>query len=269
MRGRRAIEHFESRKGSFMGHDQTFKDLLSPFFYDFLKLFLPQIAEGIDPTTVKALPTEVFTDIPEGEQRTGDVLVQVEPLDGAPELVFIHTEVQGKEGPELPYRMWEYNALYTLRYKRPVISVELAPFARTGTVELRRYTQTLFGQEYTRLEYWRIPLGALSAEHFLTAEPVLGAALAALMRVQSGDRVDLRLASLERIAHSGLDEARQYLLVNFVETYLTISEEERPAYERRLAQGGHMAVKELEMTWGERLRAEGREKGLEAGLQAG
>jgi len=106
---------------------------------------------------LKALPTEVFTDIPEGEQRTGDVLVQVEPLGGAPELVFIHTEVQGKEGPQLPYRMWEYNALYTLRYKQPVISVELAPFAHTGTVELKRYTQTLFGQEYICLEYWRIP----------------------------------------------------------------------------------------------------------------
>jgi hypothetical protein len=66
-----------------------------------------------------------------------------------------------------------------------------------------------------------------------------------------------------------------------VETYLTISEEERPAYEQRLAQGGHMAIKELEMTWGERLREEGRQEGrekwrdevlqqgLKAGLQAG
>jgi hypothetical protein len=95
----------------------------------------------------------------------------------------------------------------------PVISVELAPFARTGTVKLKRYTQTLFGQEYILLEYWPIPLGALSAESYLAAEPALGAAPAALMRVQSGDRVDLRLASLERIANSGLDEARH----NFVE----------------------------------------------------
>jgi len=69
----------------------------------------------------------------------------------------------------------------------------------------------LFGHEYICLEYWRIPLGALSAESYLTAELVLGAALAALMRVQSGDRVDLRLASLERSADSGLDEARQDL----------------------------------------------------------
>ena len=50
--------------------------------------------------------------------------------------------------------------------------------------------------------------------------------------------------------------------MNFVETYLTLSEEELPAYERRLAQGGHMAIKELEMTWGERLREEGREAGV-------
>jgi hypothetical protein len=250
-------EWLPSWKGSVMGHDQTFKDLLSPFFYDFLRLFLPGIADGIDPTAIKSMPTEAFTDIPEGEQRTGDMLVQVTSRAGRPELVLLHTEVQGKEKPNFPYRMWEYNALYALRHKKPVISIELAPFASTGTVELCRYTEMLFGQEYIRLEYWRIPLGALSAENYLTAEPVLGAALAALMHSQSGDRVDLRLASLERIANSGLDPARQYLLVNFVETYLTLDEDEQASYKTRLGQGGHMAVQALEMTWGERLRLEG------------
>jgi hypothetical protein len=88
------------------------------------------------------------------------------------------------------------------------------------------------------------------------------------MRVQFGDRVELRLAALERIATSGLDEARQYLLVNFVETYLTMSEDELPAYEQRLSQGGHMAVQALEMTWGERLREEGREEGRKKAVLA-
>jgi hypothetical protein len=88
------------------------------------------------------------------------------------------------------------------------------------------------------------------------------------MRVQFGDRVELRLAALERIATSGLDEARQYLLVNFVETYLTMSEDELPAYEQRLSQGGHMAVQALEMTWGERLREEGREEGRKEAVLA-
>jgi len=132
-------------------------------------------------------------------------------------------------------------------------------------VELVRYTETLFGQAYIRLECWRIPLGALSTENYLTAEPVLGAALAALTHAHSGDRVDLRLASLERIANSGLDEARQYLLMNFVETYLTLSEDEQATYIGRLGQGGHMAVQALEMTWGERLRQEGREEGVQIG----
>jgi hypothetical protein len=252
-----------------MGHDQTFKDILSPFFYDFLRLFLPHIAEGIDAASITALPTEAFTDIPEGEQRTGDVLIQVTSLDGPAELVLIHTEVQGKERPDFPYRIWEYNALYTLRYKKPVISIELAPFARTGTVELVRYTQTLFGQDYAHLDYWRIPLGALNAEEYVKAEPVLGAALASLMHAQSADRVDLRLAVLERIAGSGLDAARQYLLVNFVGTYLTLNEDEQVVYEGLLDEGGHMAVQALEMTWGERLREEGRLKGREEGREIG
>jgi hypothetical protein len=119
----------------------------------------------------------------------------------------------------------------------------------------------LFGQDYARLDYWRIPLGALNAEEYLKAEPVLGAALASLMDAQPGGRIDLRLAALERIASSGLDAARQYLLVNFVETYLTLNEDEQAVYEGLLAEGGHMAVQALEMTWGEKLRQEGREEG--------
>jgi hypothetical protein len=50
-------------------------------------------------------------------------------------------------------------------------------------------------------------------------------------------------------------------LVNFVETYLTFNEDEQAVYEGLLDEGGHMAVQALEMSWGERLREEGREAG--------
>jgi hypothetical protein len=89
------------------------------------------------------------------------------------------------------------------------------------------------------------------------------------MHAQPGDRVGLRLAALERIASSGLDAARQYLLVNFVETYLTLNEDEQVLYEGLLGEGGHMAVQALEMTWGEKLRQEGREEGREKGREEG
>ncbi|MGH2410283.1 MAG: hypothetical protein ACRDGS_07950 [Chloroflexota bacterium] len=68
---------------------------------------------------------------------------------------------------------------------------------------------------------------------------------------------------------SGLDGARQYLLVNFIETYLQLGEAEQAAYERRVRRGGHMAIKELEMTWGDRLRAEGERKGRVEGRTEG
>jgi flagellar biosynthesis/type III secretory pathway protein FliH len=62
---------------------------------------------------------------------------------------------------------------------------------------------------------------------------------------------------------------RQYLLVNFVETYLTLNEDEQAVYEGLLDEGGHRAVQALEMTWGERLREEGREEGREKGREEG
>ena len=244
-----------------MGHDQTFKDLLRAFFYDFLRLFLPAVATAIDPTAIRFLDAETFTDIPEGQRRTADVVARVHAITGEPELVLVHTEIQAVEEPDFAYRMWEYNALLRLREKQPVISVALLPFASVGSVALTRYSETLFGQEYAKLDYWRIPLYALTAEDYLAAEPLFGAALAALMRPRSGDRVDLRLAVLEKIAAGGLDEARQYLLVNLVETYLELNEAEQATYQGRLQEKGKGAVETLELTWGERMEQKGREQG--------
>jgi len=115
----------------------------------------------------------------------------------------------------------------------------------------------------------RIPLGALSAREYVAAEPVLGAALAVLMRARPEERVDLKLGTLARVQTSGLDAARQFLLVNLIETYFTLDGAEQAAYERRVGRGGNMAIKDLEMTWADRMRAEGRTAGREEGRTVG
>jgi predicted transposase/invertase (TIGR01784 family) len=249
-----------------MAHDQTFKDILQAFFPDFLALFLPAIASAIDPADITFLHAETFTDVPAGLRRTPDVVAQVHAMHGLPELVLVHTEVQTEDEPDFAYRMWEYNALVTLRKRLPAISVALLPFASSGGVTLTRYSETLFGQEYAKLDYWRIPLQALVAEEYLAADTPLGTALAALMRPRSGDRVDLRLAVLERLARGDIDEARQYLLVNLVETYLELNDAEQARYKQRLTTERRSAVETLELTWGERKVQEGREQGLAEGL---
>jgi hypothetical protein len=92
-------------------HDQIFKQYLESFFYEFLSTYVPDLATALDPASIEYVPTEVFTDIPQGKQRAADLVARVRTLDGTPELVLVHTEVEHRRGPEFGDRMWEYNVL--------------------------------------------------------------------------------------------------------------------------------------------------------------
>ncbi len=59
-----------------MDHDRLFKLLLRTFFREFLFLFLPAIAESIDPASLEFLDKEVFTDLTAGERHEVDLLVK-------------------------------------------------------------------------------------------------------------------------------------------------------------------------------------------------
>jgi len=61
------------------GHDQLFKQLLRAFFADFLRLFDPETAAELDLDTLEFRDTEAFTDIPQGERRVADLVVQSGP----------------------------------------------------------------------------------------------------------------------------------------------------------------------------------------------
>ena len=70
---------------------------------------------------------------------------------------------------------------------------------------------------------------------------------------------------LKRVVSSGLDEGRQYLLVHLIETFFELSAEERERLRRLVSRKEDRKVQDVELTWGDRLRKEGLEKGLEKG----
>jgi len=114
-----------------MGHDQIWKDVMWTFFEPFIRLFFPEIAGALDFSTAQLVEGEVFTDVPDGNRREPDVVIQVNRTDGNAEIVLIHVEVQSERRGDVPYRMWEYYSLLRLRKKLPVfpIVVFLAPGA--------------------------------------------------------------------------------------------------------------------------------------------
>ena len=62
----------------------------------------------------------------------------------------------------------------------------------------------------------------LEATTFLDAVPALAAGFAALMRIPRHYRVRVEAALLDRLRQSDLGKARRFLLLNLIESYLTL-----------------------------------------------
>ena len=77
----------------------------------------------------------------------------------------------------------------------------------------------------------------------------------------------LHLQGLRRIAAADLSDARRLLLVNCVEAYLELNLEEQAEYAQLCRVRENREVRRMATTWSERIAAQGREEGLQAGRQ--
>lgn len=86
-------------------HDRNFKELISTFFMEFLELFLPELAEMVDPDSVIFLQQQYFTDVLAGEEKIIDLLAEVK-MAGEDATFLIHIEPQSTSRSEFPKRMF-------------------------------------------------------------------------------------------------------------------------------------------------------------------
>ena len=253
-----------------MGHDQRFKEFLHAFLQDFVKLFYPHVGKRLDFENIEFLDTEVFTDLHDGRRREADVVAKLRTRNGEPELVLIHVEVQARTEPDVRERMFEYYSLLRSRYKLPIYPIVV--YLRRGKAgfAVEEYCETLFEIEILRFRYESVRLARLDAEEYLEGGGPVGAALAALMdRSRSRNLESLRVSMLWKVVDSALDEARQFLLVDLIETYFQLSEEQKERYQRLISRKEFRKVQEVELTWAEELEEKGLKKGLERGLERG
>ena len=151
--------------------------------------------------------------------------------------------------------MFEYSVLLWLREQAPVFPIVL--YLRGGKgLEDEDYRVELFGRELFRFNYATVGLARLHAEEYLKTGP-LGAGLAALMAsAKDVDPVLFEMAMMRRVLDSGLDAARQLLLIDVIQTHSKLSAEERARFERLVSRKEYRTVKEVK-TWSERIREEG------------
>jgi hypothetical protein len=133
-----------------------------------------------------------------------------------------------------------------------VIPIALVLYPAREGVGIEEYVEAVLGRTYLTFRFVQVSLPVLPAQEYVTAETPLGAGLASVMRPPTEDRaarVALHLACLRRIRAAQeagvLDEARTFLLVNMIATYLPLSEEERTALRQTLAEQGDPTVTTL------------------------
>ena len=219
-----------------MAHDALFKELLRAFFREFLELFFPDAAERLDFSRVSFLDKELFTDLPEGSRRELDLLAQTYTRDGEPELILVHVEVQARREREFPYRMFEYYALLRLRHRVPVFPVVIYLSPGAGGLMREQYAEAIFGRDVLTFRYDCVGLPDLSADDYLERENPLAPALSALMKPAGAGRALQKALALRQTLLGSVDEARQSLLVNLVETCLKLDAAEEQAFRQVVGQ---------------------------------
>jgi hypothetical protein len=249
-------------------HDQLSKSLLRNFFTDFFCLVAPECAPRLRLEDATFVDKEVFTDWPVGDRREVDLLAEV-PVEGETLSILVHVEIETEFRAGIDHRLWHYYMLLRLRHRRAVYPVLLT--LRGGPPGLRPgFLREGFHDKMTAIFLYRqLGLSGCPAREWLSRPEPIAWAFAALMRPEAWSRAEHKLECLRRIAQSDVTGLRKQLLVDWVETYVQLTEDDARELQRLLDLEGNEEIKAMELTWLGQAEARGMEKGIAQGLQQG
>ena len=250
-------------------HDPIFKTLFRTFFPDVFRLFFPQLLGQLRLEAAVFLDKEHFTDLHEGLRREVDLLARVPTADGQGfRTVLIHQEIQEEEPREpMPQRMFKYALGLQLRhFPEPVLPFVFWFLPGKGGICSQQFDYRV-GEAGLLLSYYQVGVRDLSAEEYLRRGVPLGYALAARMQRGRMRKVDLLLRCLRAIVRAPLDEARRFLLVDTVQTYLRLNTKEQAEMQAILEEDSEFADVKEPLRWSERVRQEGQVDSLVDSIQ--
>ena len=215
-------------------HDQIFKRLIEAFFREFLELFCPAEERLIDFSRVEFLREEHFTDVERGLRRRLDLVARVGLKAGGEKFVLVHGEFEAsRKEPDFPRRMFQYFCQLFLRYDTEIVPIAVfTDDARWKTLVPDYFELSLAGKKFMRFEYHLVKLKNLDYRQFLESNNPLAYGLMAKMEYNRKDRVRLKADFLRWILACPIDPARQSLLVEFVETYVALADDEQAEFQQ-------------------------------------
>jgi Domain of unknown function (DUF4351) len=261
-----------------MDHDQRFKVLLKAFFAEFFQTFFPAWADRFDFSRVDWLEQEVFTDPPRGERRSLDLVARVALRPGVPPpapglaepvdcwLTLIHIEIESPDtvAPLRP-RMLSFYEYLRRQHGLPVFPIAL--YLRVGLNGLGWdvYEETYWDQRLLYFSYAYVGLPGLKGEKYVAGEHLLGVALTALMGVPAERRAAVHAEALRRLAEARENDYRRYLLLDCLETYVSLDEAQAQELGELLRTERYEGARAMAITTYEK----GVQKGVQEGVQQG
>jgi len=244
-------------------HDKIFKQLLHAFLDDFLRLVVPETFDRLDLSSPEFLDKELFEGGPRGRRRELDLLVRVRTASGRP--VMIHVEVEARASPEMEERLRRYRNQILARYDMPVLTILVNVKRGRPGVCLKAWENDL-GPGFSEPQYVSFGLAGCRAAEYLARPEPLAWALAAVMDPGPLSRPELKMACLRRVVRLR-GRFDSYLLVNCVENYLQLTDEEAVELEALSFRKENREVQAMAMTWSEKLEAKGRGEGRGEGAR--
>ena len=253
-------------------HDQIFKQLIEAFFQDFMELFCPGEAKLIDFSRVEFMREEYFTDVGLGNRRRLDLVVKVGLRSGGEKYVLVHVEFESsRKERDFPRRMYQYHCQLFLRHDLDIIPIAVfSDEARWREPVPDHFEMTVAGETIVRFHYRLIKLKHLDYREFLGSPNPLAYALMAKMDYTRRERVRLKIDFLRLILKSDVDSARKSLLIDFVETYVSLDPQERIEFEQIVSSDHrYEEVKKMVTVYEQKGIEKGIEQGIEQGIEKG
>jgi Domain of unknown function (DUF4351) len=260
-------------------HDQLFKRLLSTFFFEFIDLFLPDMAAYLDRSSISFLDKELFAENNNDGKTIADLVIRAKFRD-CDSFLLVHVELQAQHLPDFGRRLHRYFTRLHEHYDLPVYPIAVFSFARPYKEQPGVYEVHFPDLNVLRFHYRTVQLNRLNWRHYVRHKNPVAAALMAKMEFAPKERHKVKLECLRLIATLNLDHDKSGLIWTFVDSYLSLTAAEQRQFDigfKKLGIRQQERIMVIRNSWLEegRLeglkegRKEGRKKGLEKGLEKG
>lgn len=158
----KAVEALKTERSKY---DSFWKSLIKRFFWDFIKMTLPDLYAEADINGEYIFLDKEFLDVLNTDDEElinspyfADYVIKIPMKNGGEQWLILHCEIQGQGGKDFPTRMYHYKCFIFAHYKREPVALAIItdkrPAGEASWYEYSHYgTKTIY--EYNNSTFAR------------------------------------------------------------------------------------------------------------------